>query len=197
LDFLWEFFRAGWEFFQAKSEQCADIHCLVLFVFFGICLLAGLLFPVLLYRDIVHPLKDYSGLKRIGRTAEALQKTARKGFTALYDRCVEKVILRTFARLLDRRTQGRNASTVYRKDDRESLGRVGRQRNKTGRHGWLRIRAVYIVILFPAVCFLAALDLLYWCWRVFQSAADPSAFAEYAIELANAHAVQWRSVSSR
>jgi small-conductance mechanosensitive channel len=52
----------------------------------------------------------------------------------------------------------------------------------------LRTRSALLFFL-PVVCFLLALYLLFWCWRLFRFIADPSFFAETAIGLANTHAL--------
>jgi hypothetical protein len=115
LDSLWEYLLTG-------LRQCSDIHCVLLFVLFWTLLVAFFLLLFLLYRDTTHPLKDYSALNRVGEKAEKLQKSIRDGFIVLYDKRVEKIILRTFRRLLDRR-EVRNGSVVYLEHDGESLGR--------------------------------------------------------------------------
>jgi hypothetical protein len=51
----------------------------------------------------------------------------------------------------------------------------------------LLTRSAFLFFL-PVVCFLLALYLLFWCWRLFRFIADPSFFAETAIGLANTHA---------
>lgn len=115
MDSLWEYLLTG-------LRQCSDIHCVLLFVLFWTLLVAFFLLLFLLYRDTTHPLKDYSALNRVGEKAEKLQKSIRDGFIVLYDKCVEKIILRTFRRLLDRR-EVRNGRVVYLEHDGESLAR--------------------------------------------------------------------------